>query len=337
MKRINDQGGINGRPLELVVCDDQQNATGAAKCAQDFADDSSLIATVGDVTAFGADSNPILEGADLAGVGTAILSAGDFASPRIFATNPGALALLGMASFLYDDMGARSIGMALIDDPAAQALPGLIDAAILGPRNSKLGATATIPVAAADVAPQAAALVGSDAHMLALTGDLVLRYIKEARQQGSTAPIVTAESTSSAVVLKGSLSSEELTEVYGISYFDKTSKGYADFAADMEKYEPDTELSDLNANSWLSVNMFALVAEGLDDVSRASVLAAMNSLSGYDTAGMTPALDYTVAGEAMGGAAPRLVPSAQAVFADRYDNGEWVPVAGVQKAIYIFG
>lgn len=334
--RINATGGINGRPLELVVCDDQRTPTGGAQCAQEFAGDELLVATVGDVTSFGGDSNPVLESAEIAGVGTSIMGAGDFAAARIFGMNPGAMALLGMASFLYDDLGARNIGMAVIQDPVAEALPGLIDAAILGPRDSQLGGTVTISISAADVSPQAAALVDSDGHMLALSEDLVLRYIQASRQQGSTAPIVVAESTTAAETLQENLSPTDLEQVYGISYFNKTSQGYTDYLADMEEFQPDITPSDLSANAWLSVMVFADLAKGLDEVTRANVMAGMAELAGYDTGGMTPPLDFTVAGEALGGAAPRLVPSAQAVFVDRYEDGVWVPYADEQEAIFIF-
>ena len=45
---INAAGGVKGHPLELDVCDDQQNANAAATCARRFVNDSSVIATAGD-------------------------------------------------------------------------------------------------------------------------------------------------------------------------------------------------------------------------------------------------------------------------------------------------
>jgi hypothetical protein len=136
--------------------------------------------------------------------------------------------------------------------------------------------------------------------------------------------------------LEESLSATDLEEVYAITWFDKTSEGYGEYLSDMERYEPDVDPSDLGVNAWLSVNMLAEVAAGLDDVSRSNVFEAMNALSGFDTGGLTPPLDYTVEGTALGGAAPRLVPSALTVFADRYDDGEWVPYAEEQEPIIVF-
>jgi hypothetical protein len=333
--RINDAGGIHGRPLELVSCDNENNANAAAACAQQFAADGTLFATVGDVSSFGGDTNPPLEEAGVAGVGTVPLGFGDFAAPRVFATTSGGLEFLGIASFLHDELGAGGIGMATIDDPTAQALPVLVNG-VLAPRGTELAATVVIPLASADVSSSAAALAGTDAQALALTEDLALRYVRAARQQGFTGPLMLSETVVPPTALEENLSPTDLAEVYAITWFDKTSDGYADYLSDLEQYQPDVEPSDLGVNAWLSVNMFAEVAGGLDEVTRASVFAAMNALSGYDTGGLTPPLDFTVEGTALGGAAPRLVPSAQTVFADRYEDGQWVPYAEEQEPILVF-
>jgi hypothetical protein len=292
---------------------------------------------VGDVNSFGADTNPPLEAAKIAGVGTSPLGAGDFASPRIFASNSGGLEFLATAAFLYDDLKARNIGMATIDTPTAQALPGLINKNVLASRGATLGATVAIPTTAADVSPQAAALSGSDGMALALSPDLGLRFIQSTRQQGYTGPILVSETSQFASDLQKQLSPTDLDKVYGVTYFNKASNGYANFKKDMAKYEPSIAPSDLNAITWLSVGMFAHVAESLPTVSREAVWDAMNKLTAYDTDGMTPnKLDYTVPGTELGGTAPRLVPSVLDVYVDMYKDGNWVPVSDNQKPTPVF-
>ena len=337
IKRINDAGGIKGRPLELVKCQNDDKAAVAAACAQKFAADPTIIATVGDVNSFGADTNPPLEAAKVAGVGSSPLGAGDFASPRIFPSNSGGLEFLATAAYLYDELKARNIGMATIDTPTAQALPGLVNSNVLKSRGASLGATAAIPTTAADVSPQAAALSGSDGMALALSPDLGLRFIQSSRQQGYTGPILVSETSQFAADMQKALSPTDLDKVYGVTYFDKGSKGYANFTADMAKYEPSITPSDLNAIGWLSVGMFAHVAEGLATISREAVWDAMNKLSGYDTDGMTPnKLDYTTPGTALGGTAPRLVAPVLEVYVDVYKDGKWQPVSSSQKPIAVF-
>jgi branched-chain amino acid transport system substrate-binding protein len=338
IKRINDAGGIDGRPLELVVCSNGDNANVAADCARQFAADPTIIATVGDNNSFGGDSNPPLEQAKIAGIGTSPLGGPDYASPRVFPNNSGGLEFLASAAFMHDDRKADSIGMATVDTPTAQALPGLIDQSVLGPRGAKLAGSVAIPLTAADVSAQAASVSGSDGLLLALTGDLALRFMQSARQQGFGGPFVLSETVVDAAKIKEALSPDVAKDIFTVTYYDKNSDGYRSFLADMEKYESKVVPGDLSAIAWLAVNMFEHVAADLPHLTRESVWDAMNALSDYDTKGMTPGpLDFTTPGTALGGKAPRLVPSVLSVYVDRYDDGTYVPLAKEQKPIAIFG
>jgi hypothetical protein len=337
IERINDAGGIDGRPLELVVCSNEDNANVAADCARQFAADPTIVATVGDNNSFGGDSNPPLEQAMIAGIGTSPLGGADFASPRVFPNNSGGLQFLASAAFLHDDLQAESIGMATVDTPTAQALPGLINNSILGPRGAALSGTVAIPTTAADVSAQAASVAESDGLMLALTGDLALRFIQSSRQQGFEGPFVLSETVVNASAIQEALSPDVAEDIYTLTYYDKNSDGYARFLADMEEYQPDVVPGDLGAIAWLAVNMFEHVAADLPELTRQSVWDAMSSLSDFDTEGMTAGpLDFTTPGTALGGTAPRLVPSVMSVYVDRYEDGEYVPLADEQEAIAIF-
>jgi len=62
LKEINDAGGIDGRPLELVYEDSQSDPAQAASLAQKFIDDSSIIATFADFgTPAAAASSPLYQ------------------------------------------------------------------------------------------------------------------------------------------------------------------------------------------------------------------------------------------------------------------------------------
>ncbi|MCU1502984.1 MAG: Lipoprotein, partial [Ilumatobacteraceae bacterium] len=57
---INDHGGINGRPLEVVVCDDRADAAEAANCARKAVEEK-VVANVGSFTVDVSRGIPILE------------------------------------------------------------------------------------------------------------------------------------------------------------------------------------------------------------------------------------------------------------------------------------
>ena len=336
IERINASGGVNGHPLELVPCSNDDKAATAATCAQKYVADSTVVATVGDVNSYGADTNPPLEQAKIAGVGTSPLGAGDFAAARVFPNNPGGLSLLGAVAFAYDTLKARNIGFASIDTPTAQALPALINANVLKSRGTQLGSTVAVPTTAADVSSQAATLLKSDAVVLAVTADLGTRLIKSLRQQGYTGPVVISETTIDPVTVKNSLTPTEAEKLYAVSYFDKTSDGYKRYLADMSKYYPKVVPGDLSAVASLGVDTFADVASKLPSITRESVYDAMNKLTNYDTQGMTAPLDYTKPGTVLGGKAPRLFDPVLQVYADAYKDGEYTPVDANPTPIRIF-
>jgi branched-chain amino acid transport system substrate-binding protein len=65
-KCVNDNGGINGRPIDYAYEDDALNQQKSAQIASKFAADTSIVALAGDATFIGcAAANPIYQKADL--------------------------------------------------------------------------------------------------------------------------------------------------------------------------------------------------------------------------------------------------------------------------------
>ena len=61
-KKINDEGGINGRPLQLVIADDEGDPTKAAIIAKKFIESDKVVAIIGPTrTDTGMASKPIIE------------------------------------------------------------------------------------------------------------------------------------------------------------------------------------------------------------------------------------------------------------------------------------
>src|SRR5262249_44321756 len=60
VNEVNANGGVNGRPLELVLCNDQDDPNGATDCARTAIEDH-VIALVGGFTAFEPQVVPVLQ------------------------------------------------------------------------------------------------------------------------------------------------------------------------------------------------------------------------------------------------------------------------------------
>src|ERR1700722_16850535 len=124
---INAAGGVKGHPLELDTCDDQLNANAAAACASGFVNNPSVIATAGNESSYGAETNPVLASAKIAGIGTNLLGTGDYAAPNVFAFSSGGLEFLAGARFLFKDLRASQMGMVIESTPTGAALPALVN------------------------------------------------------------------------------------------------------------------------------------------------------------------------------------------------------------------
>jgi hypothetical protein len=84
------------------------------------------------------------------------------------------------------------------------------------------------------------------------------------------------------------------------------------------------------------VETFAKVAATLPAITRQAVWDAMNKQSALSTDGMTPVLNYTEPGKALGGTAPRLIAGLQSLYIDRYQDGQWKPYFTPQKPVPLF-
>lgn len=54
VKRTNEKGGINGRKIEIIFCDDQTNPTESARCATKLVRQDGVLAIVGPTIGTGA-------------------------------------------------------------------------------------------------------------------------------------------------------------------------------------------------------------------------------------------------------------------------------------------
>jgi branched-chain amino acid transport system substrate-binding protein len=83
VKKINEEGGVDGRPLELTVCNDQGNPQVASHCAQE-AVEKHAVAVMGSYSVQAAAFLPILESAHIAYVGADASQTIEETSPNSF-------------------------------------------------------------------------------------------------------------------------------------------------------------------------------------------------------------------------------------------------------------
>lgn len=125
---INAQGGLGGRKLNVLTCNDRNEAVAAAKCARRAVEEHA-VAVVGSYSQHADSFLPVLEGAGIPYIGGYGITNAEFTSPLSYPVNGGQPALLaGLGSTLADSCGP--VTLVRPDTIAGDQLPALLDSGL---------------------------------------------------------------------------------------------------------------------------------------------------------------------------------------------------------------
>ncbi len=163
VKALNAAGGVQGRPLELVTCDDKFDPNAAAECARKAVSEK-VAAVVALNSGFGDKVIPILAAAGIPSVGDNLISGAEFVSPIVYPISGGAITGTSAMAYAVAHAGATKIRPMVVDIAAAKGLlPFIQGTAALFPEATMLK-DIPVPPQATDVTSQAssAAADGAD-------------------------------------------------------------------------------------------------------------------------------------------------------------------------------
>ncbi|GAA2319541.1 ABC transporter substrate-binding protein [Streptomyces hawaiiensis] len=124
---INAKGGINGRKLNVLTCNDHNDSVAAAKCARRAAKEN-VVAVVGSYSQYADSFFPSIEGAGIPYIGGYGITNAEFTSPLSYPVNGGQPALLaGLGSALA---GCGPVALIRPDTIAGDQLPPLLDSGL---------------------------------------------------------------------------------------------------------------------------------------------------------------------------------------------------------------
>ncbi|BCL21196.1 ABC transporter substrate-binding protein [Streptomyces tuirus] len=124
---INAAGGINGRKLNVLTCNDHNDSVDAAKCARRAAKENA-VAVVGSYSQYADSFFPSLEGAGIPYIGGYGITNAEFTSPLSYPVNGGQPTLLaGLGSALAD---CGPVALIRPDTLAGDQLPPLLDSGL---------------------------------------------------------------------------------------------------------------------------------------------------------------------------------------------------------------
>ncbi|MDT9697033.1 ABC transporter substrate-binding protein [Streptomyces sp. P17] len=125
---INSQGGINGRKLRVLNCNDRNDSVAAAKCAERAVEEK-VVAVIGSYSQYGDSFFPTLESAGIPYIGGYGVTGAEFTSPLSYPVNGGQPSLLaGLGRELAKDCGP--VALVRPDSIAGDELPPLLNSGL---------------------------------------------------------------------------------------------------------------------------------------------------------------------------------------------------------------
>jgi branched-chain amino acid transport system substrate-binding protein len=285
-KQINDDGGIGGRPVDLVTCDTDGTPASSVKCANQFVSDK-VVAVQQGIDVSSDSALPILEEAGIPFVGHAQFGVAQVNSPGAF--------FFGAASGTYqavplvtlkEKFDVTSVAYVVVDVPASRA----IAAATLQPAAKSLGIdakavyypasspnfSATFASAAASK-PDAVLIVASEPDCTALVAAGRSLGYKGKIFAGSCSSFIKADPVSAEGVLTD-------TDMYLPDDTEKTpdlAKKQTQTYVDAMKGQPAKNVNAFSQMSFSSTMDLASVIEKIDgEVTPAALTKALSSISG---------------------------------------------------------
>lgn len=322
---INQAGGIDNHPVQIVTCDDTGTANGAAVCGRNAVSDGVIEVTNGSIlsTSF----IGILQAANIPLVNNSTLNPPDFSSPVAFPLGATIQASYAAEAVTLIKAGFTKIGIARWDTSADLASTNAIKFAV-GKAGGTVVSVPAVPLAATDYSPYIEQLKSAGANGVILLsgnneiigmlrGSPELGYspkyafpsgLLSASQQKSLEPAVNG------VVQSASFPSPTDTALPGIKMFNDQ------MAAEKATGDNDATIDTSSFGSWLSVQATALALKGVSGpITGPVLLSTLQGLSSVDLFGL---MTWTPSAQGPAGE-PRVTGST--IFPLIVQNGVTVP------------
>jgi ABC-type branched-subunit amino acid transport system substrate-binding protein len=279
---INAAGGVKGRDLELITCNNKVDPNEALRCAQKAAQEKS-VADVGSVySAFGAQILPVLEKSGIASIGNWAISPADAQSDDAFLLDIGIPAFTAMPQLAKDQFGATKVATLHLENPSAETSEQYME---LGSKSAGLDLVEKIvvPATAIDYTQYVARAEDAGATVLlsSMTAEPTLKVWKALQASGSDMKLISSAGSMTPDILKeaGAVADGDIG-VNGTPAPDDTNEWGKQYVAAMKKYQPDEKaMTSGGMRSYYAVHLFADVAETIEGgIDADSVLKAFNAV-----------------------------------------------------------
>lgn len=288
---VNENGGIQGRPVEIVECDTANDPNTAAECGRQMVAEG-VVALTGVLSVHADQFMPLMEQEQIPSIAHVSAGVPGFTSPASFPLAGGIVSSAPSIAQGLAEQGATAIGLVRPDLAAGAAVRSFVEP---GVENEGVPVTSdvAVPEASADLAPfvQAALEGGADSIEVLLSGLDATNFVIAARQ--ADPDILLGSISTDLAGLQDALGEEIagiVTTGSSTCAFDSPACQQADEALEAAGYDPE-EASLNRISSYSGVITLAKVAEDLPEVTAPAVFAALNELDGLDI-GLYPPIQF---------------------------------------------
>jgi ABC-type branched-subunit amino acid transport system substrate-binding protein len=302
---VNDQGGLNGRKLKVLTCNERNDAVAVTNCAQQAAD-AGAVAVVGSYSEEGSSFISALEADDIPYIGGYGITEDEYQSLMSFPVNGGLPALL-VGSGLQLAQTCDRVTLVRPDSITGDQFPIFLDQGLKAAGDKPVRDLLTKDDAS-DYTGIAARAVGDDQAstcVSAVLGGHTSTFFDALRRSGDEQPKVQVSSVIGSVqqsVVDASGGPQSPLENAHITdwYPPVSDPKWDEMKSVVKKYafgDDSIDVADPGAQTtWIAYDVFAKVVRAMGDGTRIdadSVRQAMNSTTKLSTGGLTPDLGWS--------------------------------------------
>ncbi|MDT3438798.1 ABC transporter substrate-binding protein [Pseudofrankia sp. BMG5.37] len=325
VRGLNARGGIKGHKVELVYCNEKNDAGTAKSCAQRAVEEH-VLAVVNEVSATGGIM-PILEAAKIPSIGSGGISIdqSELSSPVSFMLSP-LTDYPAVCPALLKKAGATKLGAVGYSLPQADRLMKMAE---IGAKDagSPLALEPRVPIDTSDFTPTATQLsrAGVNGTVLVVVDQGAYAVIKGGGAGGGKYCHALGVLSRNWLIEEGAAAdsivfASAFPELSQTGQFPELARAVqeldAEAAAGDADAATDKRISSTNTvGSWLSVQVVEKVANAIpgDELTSAALLDQLNKTSGLDL-GLLPPLDFSK---------PSPIPGAQRLFNTTMRGVRW--------------
>ena len=291
---INARGGINGRPLEVTVCDEKFDPAVATECARQAVDEG-MVSIVGSFTYFAESIVPVIAESSITWFGACCpITPAELSNPYSFNIGNQPMYAVGAVKRAVDD-GCENINAVVIDG-AQVFIPPMENA--MKALGKEFGATVILPPTAQDYSAEVAqATSGADCVVAIISETPYITWNTAWTQSGTEARQYGPQGNLNAVSAKGNEESTDGDVIAGM-YPDLSTEPWAEYRGALEAAGVDQEANDFNSlggmGTWAAFVGFTQIAESIEgEITAQSFYEAANTTTNLDLGGMVPPIDFT--------------------------------------------